>query len=86
MPKKPRGTTLLDTQRGKKSERLLKSARQFFFQIFLPLWKRFSSKMSVLVVSEILRPFVNILTHDEKYSFSVNSWCISEVIDWKRRD
>ena len=39
MPKKPRGTTLFDTQRGKKSERLLKSARQFFFSDFFATLK-----------------------------------------------
>ena len=32
-----------------------------------------SSKNSLLVVSEILRLFVNILTPDEKYSLSVEA-------------
>ena len=32
-----------------------------------------SSKTSVLVVSEILRLFVNILTPDDKYSLSVKA-------------
>ena len=32
-----------------------------------------SSKNSVLVVSEMLRLFVNILTPDEKYSFSAKA-------------
>ena len=39
--------------------------------IFCSLWKNFSSKNSVLVVCEILRLFVNILTPDDKYSLSV---------------
>ena len=35
------------------------------------LWKTISSKKSVLAVCEMLRLFVNILTPDDKYSFSV---------------
>ena len=35
--------------------------------------KKISSKNSFLVVSEILRLFVNILTPDEKYSLSVKA-------------
>ena len=35
--------------------------------------KNFILKNSVLVVSEILRLFVNILTPDEKYSLSVKA-------------
>ena len=62
MPKKPRVRTLMDSQHVKGSERLLKSARQYFCDIFLSLWNEMSSKSSVLVVSEILRLFVNILT------------------------
>ena len=70
MSKKARISTLMDSQHVKESERLLKSARQYFFHIFWSLWKEISSKNSVLVVSEILRLFVNILTPDEKYSLS----------------
>ena len=73
MPKKPRVRTLMDSQRVKRFERLLKSARQYFCHIFLSLSKKFSSKNSVLVVSEILRLFVNILTPDGKYSLSVKA-------------
>ena len=32
------------------------------------LWEYFSYKKSFLVISEILRPFFNLLTLDEKYS------------------
>ena len=71
MPQKPRVRTLIDSQHVKGSEKLLKSARQYFCHIFLSLWKEISSKNSVLVDSEILRLFVNILTPDEKYSLSV---------------
>ena len=73
MPQKPRVRTLIDSQHVKGSEKLLKSARQYFCHIFLSLWKEISSKNSVLVDSEILRLFVNILTPDEKYSLSVKA-------------
>ena len=41
-----------------------------FVIFFITLKKKISSKYSVLVVSEILRLFVNILTPDDKYSLS----------------
>ena len=71
MPKKPSVRTLMDSQEVKWSERLFKSARQYFCHIFLSLWQEISCKNSVLVVSEILRLFVNILTPDDMYSPSV---------------
>ena len=61
----------MDSQHVKGSDTLLKYARQKFCQIFWSLPKSFSSKNSVLVVSEILRLFVKILTADDKYSLSV---------------
>ena len=73
MRKKIRVRTFMDSQHVKVSERLLKSARQYFCHIFWSLWKNMSSKNSLLVVSEILRLFVNILTPDEKYSLSVKA-------------
>ena len=73
MPKKIPVRNLMDSQHVKVSERLLKSARQYFCHIFWSLWKNMSSKSSLLVVSEILRLFVNILTPDEKYSLSVKA-------------
>ena len=72
MPKKPYLRTGMDTQQVKGSERIFKSARQYFGQIFSSLWKEIFSKNSVLVVPEILRLFLNILTPDDKYSLSVN--------------
>ena len=39
-----------------------------FLSYFCALWKNIRSKNCVLVVSEILRLFVNILTPDDKYS------------------
>ena len=71
MPKKSQIRTLTDSQHVKGSETLHKSARQYFPDIFLSLWKKITSKNSVLVVFEILTLFVNILTPDDKYSLSV---------------
>ena len=73
MPKKPSVRTLIDSQHIKGSERLLKSARQYFCHIFWSLQKEISCKNSVLIVSKILRMFVNILTPDEKYRLSVKA-------------
>ena len=73
MPEKPRIRTVMDSQHVKGSETLHKSARQFFCHIFRLLWKQFSPKKSFLVVSEILRLFVNILTPNDKYSLSVKA-------------
>ena len=73
MTKKTRVKTLMDCQHVKESERLLRSPWQYFYNIFWSLLKEISSKKSVLVVSEILRLSVNILTPDDKYSFSVKA-------------
>ena len=67
MPKKPHVRELLHSQLVKGSETKLKSARQYFFHIFRSLWKNFSSKNAVLVVSEV---FLNILILDNKNSHS----------------
>ena len=53
------------------SERLLKSARQYFHHIFWLLWNQISANNSVSLVSEVWRLFFNILTPDDKYSPSV---------------
>ena len=73
MPNNPRVRTLTDSQHVKRSENLLISARQDFFQIFWSLRKEISSKNSVLVVPDILRLFVDILRPDDKYSLSIKS-------------
>ena len=73
MPKKLHVRKLVDSQDVKASETLLKSARQDFNLIFLSIWRKISSRNSVLVVSEILRLFTNILTPDEKYCLSVKA-------------
>ena len=47
--------------------------RQYFGYILWSLRKKISSKNFALVVTQILRLFVNILTLDEKYSLSVKA-------------
>ena len=73
MPKKFRVRTLIDTEHVKVSETLHKYQRQYFCHIFRWLSKKISSKSSISVVSKTLRHFVNILTPDDKYSFSVKA-------------
>ena len=73
MPKKLRVTKLIDNQHAKMSERLLISARQYFYHIFRSLWNEISSNNSVLVVYEILTLFVNILSPDNKHYLSVKA-------------
>ena len=63
--------TLMDSEHVKGFETPHRSAQQYFCQIFSSLWKKISSKNSVLVLPEILRVFVNMLTPDDKYSFLV---------------
>ena len=72
MPEKLRIRKLMDSQHVTGSETLDKSAAQWFFHIFWSLSKKISSTNSILVVSEILRLVVNILTPDDMYSLSVN--------------
>ena len=65
MPEKPRVWTLMDSGHVKGSETLQKSPRQYFRHV--------CSKKSILVVSEILRPFIHMLTPNDKYSLSVKA-------------
>ena len=71
MGKKPSVRKIMESQHVKGSEKLLKSAQQYFFHLFLSLWNSFTSKNFVLVVSEVLRLFVNILIPNNMYSLSV---------------
>ena len=73
MTKKPRVRMLMGSQHVKGSKTPFKFARQYFCHILWSLWEKMSSKNSVLVVSEMLSLFVNILTLDEKYSLSVKA-------------
>ena len=73
MPEKLRVRTLMYSQHVKGSDTLLRSGRQDFSRSFWSFRKKIRSKISVLVVSEILRLFVNILTPDDKYALSVKA-------------
>ena len=73
MLKKPRVKTFMGCQHVKRSETLLQSAWQYLCPIFWSVWKKSRPKNSVLVVSEILRLFVNILTQYGKYSVLVKA-------------
>ena len=69
MPKKLSARTLIESQYVKGSKTLVKSARQQLSNFFLSLWKEINLKNFVLVVSEIMKSFVNILTPDDEYSY-----------------
>ena len=77
MPKKACARTLVGSEHVKGTKTLLKYAQQYLYHIFWSLWEKMCSKNSVLVVSEILRQLVNILTPDDKYTLSRNQFkCI----------
>ena len=67
MPKKLRVRTLIESQHIKELETLLKSAPQYFRDVFWSLWKKISIKNSFVEVSEILTLFGSILTPNNKY-------------------
>ena len=73
MPEKSRIRTLMDSQHVNVAETLHKSTSEYFSHMFWSLWKKISPKNSALVVSEILRLFVSIMTADDKYSLSVKA-------------
>ena len=69
MAEKLRIRTLMDSQHVKGSETLHKSASQYFCHFFFVILE----ENQLLLVSEILRLSVNILTPDDKYSLSVKA-------------
>ena len=73
MLKKPLVKTLMGSQHVKGSNYCLNLHGSIFVIFFYHSEKKVSSKNSVLVVSEILRLFVNILTSDDKYSLSAKA-------------
>ena len=78
MPKKLRVRSLMDGQHVKGCERLIKSARQYFYHIFYSILKEVSSKNSFLVVPEILRLFV--VCAFMLFHLLVSSGCTTSVI------
>ena len=73
MPKKPCVRTPVGGQDVKGNKTLLKSPWQYFCDIFWSLWEKMSLVNYFLVVSEILKLFVNILTPYKKYSLSATA-------------
>ena len=69
MSKKLRFRTPFNSQHSKRSQSLQKSPAKNFYHTISWLRGKFSSNMSLLVISKILGLFVNTLTADDKYSF-----------------
>ena len=57
----------------KGSVSLLKSARQYFCNIFRSLWEEICSKTCDLEVFQIFSLFVNILRRNDKYTLLVEA-------------
>ena len=71
MPKKPLVRTLVGSQHVKVSETVFKISWLDFWYFFWAPRKKFSCRNCILIVSEILRLFINILIPHDKYSLSV---------------
>ena len=70
MPEKSRTKTLMETQHVKQSEKLHKPSRQYFCHIFLSLWKKISSKSSVLEKQdEPQRLFLSEIIDSKKWGY-----------------
>ena len=69
--KKPRFRIHFGSKHVKGSQILLKSVRGHFCHIFLSFWEKWSQKMSLSVISEILGLFLHTLTTDYKYSLTI---------------
>ena len=67
MSKKPHFRIPFGSQHLKGSQTLVKSAWGNFYHIFSSLWGKLISKMSPLVICEILGAFVNTSILDDKY-------------------
>ena len=80
MPKKPCVRILMDSQYVKRAKRSYKSARQCFCHIFWSLWRGTTWKNSLLVVSEILRLFVNILKPVLQVFSLSKSECLTQTV------
>ena len=70
---KTRIRILMDSQHVKGSETLLKTARQYFCDIFWSLSRKISSINAFFEVSQVLRLFRCILTPDNMYILSVKA-------------
>ena len=68
MCKKHGFTVPFKKQHGKRAKTLFKSKRQHLYHIYSPLQRQLSLEKFLLVISKILRLFVNTFTTDDKYS------------------
>ena len=68
MYKKHPFRTLLDNQHVKRSQKLVKSAWQYFYDFFRHSERKWFGKKPLLVICEILVDFVNTLSADDKFS------------------
>ena len=76
----------IDRQHGKRSETLIQSQRQYLYHIHRSLWNQLSWKKWLLVTWNVLRPFVNTLTADDKYSaLSRNNSLQTIQINWSEK-
>ena len=71
MSKKSRFTVPFNKQHGKRAKSLFKSKGQHLYQIYWSLEKQLSLKKSFLVISKILRLFLNTFTADDMYSLLI---------------
>ena len=55
-------------QHGKRAKTLLKFEWQYLYHIYWSLWRRFTSKKSLLVIWKISKLFPDTLSADGKYS------------------
>ena len=62
LSKRPNFRTSFENQHATGSHTLLKPAREHFYHICLSLWWKWNWEMSLLVISDLLRLFVNTLT------------------------
>ena len=67
MSKKSHFRGCFDKQYGKRAQTLLKSASQQPFRIYWSLGRKLSSRKSLLLICQILRPLVKTLAADEMY-------------------
>ena len=82
MSKKPCFRGPFDGKDGKRVETLLQSEQQQLYHIYWSLWRWLSRNKSILVISKILRLFLNKLTGDDKYSL-INEDILTQPIQMK---
>ena len=71
MYKKHPFRTLLDNQHVKRSQTLVKSAWQYFYDFFRHSERKWFGKKPLLVICEILWHLVNTLSTDDKFLFVI---------------